>query len=75
MYSQIFQLHADYYSSLANPKRLEIVHLLRDQEMTVSQMMEMLGFAAGQFKPASDGIKRDSIWWPPEKRGQTFITG
>ncbi|KKS52075.1 MAG: Transcriptional regulator, ArsR family [Parcubacteria group bacterium GW2011_GWA2_42_28] len=43
MYSQIFQLHADYYSSLANPKRLEIVHLLRDQEMSVSQMMEMLG--------------------------------
>ena len=43
MYSQIYQLHADYYSSLANPKRLEIVHLLRDQEMTVSQMMEMLG--------------------------------
>lgn len=42
MYSQIYQLHADYYSSLANPKRLEIVHLLRDQEMTVSQMMEML---------------------------------
>jgi ArsR family transcriptional regulator len=43
MYSQIYQLHADYYSALANPKRLEIVHLLRDKEMSVSQMMEMLG--------------------------------
>ncbi|MBI2310201.1 metalloregulator ArsR/SmtB family transcription factor [Candidatus Collierbacteria bacterium] len=43
MYSQIFQLHADYYSALANPKRLEIVHLLRDQAMPVNQMVEMLG--------------------------------
>jgi ArsR family transcriptional regulator len=43
MYSQIFGLHADYYSALANPKRLEIVHLLRDQEMSVGQMVEMLG--------------------------------
>lgn len=43
MYSQILQLHADYYSAMANPKRLEIVHLLRDQEMPVNQMVEMLG--------------------------------
>jgi len=42
MYSQIFQLQADYHSALANPKRLEIINLLRDREMSVSQMVEML---------------------------------
>lgn len=43
MYQQIFQLHTDVYSALANPKRLEIVHLLRDKEMSVGEMQEMLG--------------------------------
>jgi ArsR family transcriptional regulator len=43
MYSQIFQLHADVYSALANPKRLEIIQLLRDQELAVGEMQDMLG--------------------------------
>lgn len=43
MYSQIFQLHADVYKALANPKRLEIIQLLRDKEMSVGEMQQMLG--------------------------------
>lgn len=43
MYSQIFNLQSDLYKALANPKRLEIVQLLRGQEMTVTEMVEMLG--------------------------------
>lgn len=43
MYREIFDTQANTYKALANPKRLEIIHLLRDQELSVSQMMEMLG--------------------------------
>jgi ArsR family transcriptional regulator len=43
MYHQIFQLHADVYSALANPKRLEIIQLLRDQELPVGDIQTMLG--------------------------------
>lgn len=43
MYQQIFQLHADVYSALANPKRLEIIQLLRDQELPVGDIQTMLG--------------------------------
>lgn len=43
MYSQIFQLHADVYAALSNPKRLEIIQLLRDQELSVGEMLAMLG--------------------------------
>ena len=43
MYQEVFQLHADLYKALANPKRVEIVHLLRDQELSVSQIQAMLG--------------------------------
>lgn len=43
MYQQVFKLHADLLKSLSNPKRLEIIHLLRDRELTVSEMRSMLG--------------------------------
>jgi len=42
MYAEIFEWQAEIYKSLANPKRLEIIHLLRNQELSVSQMMRML---------------------------------
>lgn len=42
MYYQIFKLHANTLKALANPKRLEIINLLRDQTLNVQQMIEML---------------------------------
>ena len=38
----IFDLHADVFKVLANPKRLEIIHLIRNRELTVSELEEML---------------------------------
>lgn len=42
MYTQIFELHADLLQALAHPRRLEIIHLLRDQELAVSDIHTML---------------------------------
>jgi DNA-binding transcriptional ArsR family regulator/YHS domain-containing protein len=42
MYSKIFELHAQLLKALAHPRRLEIIQLLRDQEMNVSDIYEML---------------------------------
>lgn len=42
MYSKVFQLHADLLKALAHPRRLEIIHLLRDQELPVSDIHTML---------------------------------
>lgn len=42
MYSQIFDLHAQLLKSIAHPRRLEIVHLLRDQDLCVSDIYQML---------------------------------
>ncbi len=42
MYQQIFDLHANTLKALAHPKRLEIVHLLQKQTLSVSQIQEML---------------------------------
>ena len=45
MYHKVFKLHADLLKALSHPKRLEIVHLLRDQELSVSEIQEMLGLS------------------------------
>jgi len=42
MYSQIFELQSEILKALAHPRRLEIVQLLRDQELCVSDIYEML---------------------------------
>jgi len=43
MYQKVFELHADLLKVLAHPRRLEIINLLREQELSVSGMQSMLG--------------------------------
>src|SRR5215471_7723678 len=43
MYERLFQLQEETLKTLANQKRLEIVQLLNNRELTVSEMVEMLG--------------------------------
>lgn len=42
MYSKIFSQHAELLKALAHPRRLEIISLLRDQELPVSSIHSML---------------------------------
>lgn len=42
MYSELFELHAGLLKALAHPRRLEIIHLLRDQSLCVSEIYAML---------------------------------
>ncbi len=43
MYQQVFKLHSGLLKAISHPKRLEIIHLLRDQELNVNEILEMLG--------------------------------
>lgn len=38
-----YERNADIYKILANPKRLEILNLLREQEMSVEELIKELG--------------------------------
>ena len=40
---EVFQLQADFCKSLADPKRLMIIHELRDCERSVNELAERLG--------------------------------
>lgn len=42
MYLQIFELQGELLKALAHPRRLEVIQLLRDQELTVTDIYEML---------------------------------
>lgn len=42
MYAEVFQLHAQLLKALSHPKRLEIVHLLRDTSLSVTEIQDML---------------------------------
>ena len=41
---EIFQLQAEFCKSLADPKRLMIIHELRDGTKSVAELAESLGF-------------------------------
>lgn len=43
MYNKIFALEAEVLKVMANQKRLEIIQLLKHQELSVSEMVSMLG--------------------------------
>jgi ArsR family transcriptional regulator, virulence genes transcriptional regulator len=45
MYERLFQLQEEILKTLANHKRLEIIQLLKNQEMTVNEMVQMLGIS------------------------------
>ncbi len=42
MYSEMFDLHAQILKALAHPRRLEILNLIREQELSVSDIYAML---------------------------------
>lgn len=45
MYERLFQLQEEILKTLANQKRLEILQLLNSRELTVTEMVEMLGIS------------------------------
>jgi len=42
MYYEVFKEHAELLKALSHAKRLEIIHLLRNQKLSVSEIQEML---------------------------------
>ena len=42
MSKEIFHLHAEVCKTLANPKRLEILNILRDKEMSVGEIIKQM---------------------------------
>ena len=61
MEEQIYLYHADMCKVFSHPKRLEVINILRDGEMTVSDLAEKLGLAVGNLSQHLSMMKERRI--------------
>ncbi|KKU14750.1 MAG: Regulatory protein ArsR [Microgenomates group bacterium GW2011_GWC2_45_8] len=72
MYQQIFELHADILKALSHPKRLEIIHLLRDHSLSVSEIQEMLDLPQANLSQHLQVLRENKIVSASKKGKQVF---
>lgn len=61
MYQEIFERHADLLKALSHPKRLEIVNLLRGQELAVSEVQQMLDLPQANLSQHLEVLRRVGV--------------
>lgn len=61
MYQEVFKLHSDLLKALAHPRRLEIIQLLREGELNVSQMQQMLGLPQANLSQHLMVLKENGV--------------
>lgn len=61
MYQRLFKLQEETLKTLANHKRLEIVQLLKNKELTVTEMIEMLGISQSNLSQHLSILRRYKI--------------
>ncbi|MDP2920263.1 MAG: metalloregulator ArsR/SmtB family transcription factor [Dehalococcoidia bacterium] len=49
MEEQIYEYHAEMCQVLSHPKRLEVINVLRDGEMSVTELSQKLGLTVGNL--------------------------
>lgn len=74
MYQQVFQLHADLFKALAHPRRLEIINLLKNREMTVGDMQEMLGLPQANISQHLYVLRKQAVVKTRKEGKQVFYT-
>lgn len=72
MYHEIFQLQANTFKALANPKRLEIINLLRDQKLNVNQIIDMLDLPQANLSQHLSVLKSHGILSSQKKGKEVF---
>ena len=61
MYNQLFKLQEYVFKALAHSRRLEIIHLLRDQELSVSEIYLMLDLPQANVSQHLQILKEQNI--------------
>ncbi len=72
MYQEVFELHAEILKALAHPKRLEIIHLLRDRSLTVSQIQAMLDLPQANLSQHLTILRHNQVVTTKKKGKQIF---
>lgn len=61
MYEKIFQLQEEVFKVLANQKRLEIIQLLSGTQLSVNEMVEMLGIPQANLSQHLSPMRRAGL--------------
>ena len=61
MEGQIYQYHAEMCQVFSHPKRLEVINVLRDGEMTVTELAQKLGLTIGNLSQPLSMMKERHI--------------
>jgi len=72
MYKQIFELHSNILKALSHPKRLEIIHLLRDQSISVGEIQSMLDLPQANLSQHLQILRENKIVSCTKKGKQIF---
>ena len=59
--SQICRLHADICQTLANPKRLRIINILREKEISAGEIQKILGIPKANLSQHMSVLKQKGI--------------
>ena len=72
MEKQIYTYHAEMCQVFSHPKRLEVIDLLRDGEMTVSELAQKLGLTSGNLSQHLSLMKTRHILLTRKEGNQVF---
>jgi len=61
MYQEVFQLHADLLKALAQPRRLEIINLLQNQELSVTKIQDMLALPQANLSQHLQVLRKQGV--------------
>ena len=72
MHQQIFNLHTDILKALSHPKRLEIIHLLRDHSLSVGEIQQMLDLPQANLSQHLQVLRKNKIVTATKRGKQIF---
>ena len=72
MEDQVYIYHAEMCQVFSHPKRLEAINVLRDGEMSVSELAEKLGLAQGNLSQHLSLMKERHILLTRKEGNQVF---
>lgn len=72
MYQRLFELHEQLLKAMANSRRLEIIHLLREQELSVTDIHTMLDLPQANVSQHLMVLKEAGVVKTHKKGKQVF---
>ena len=72
MEDQIYAYHAEMCQVFSHPKRLEVINVLRDGEMTVTELSQKLGLAIGNLSQHLSMMKERRLLLSRKEGNQVF---